>query len=137
MKNYINNLEELKEYLKTNPTNLYFDCDFNQPLDNIKFPESLTNITFDESFNQPLDNVKFPKFLTNITFGDDFNQSLDNVKFPESLKLIIFASLTKRLLNLPISLEKIIVYDDEYNNLAKSKIPFGCEVILDGEAWAP
>ena len=68
-------------------TELIFDYDFNQSLDNVIFPQSLTSLTFGWDFNQSLDNVKFPQSLISITFGYYFNQSLDNVTLPQVLHL--------------------------------------------------
>ena len=124
---------------------------FDQLLDQVKFPDSLQTITFGDCFNQPLDQVKFPNSLQTITFGSNFNQSLDHIKFPNSLQNIIFGwyfdqsldnlpntilnltfcKINRELTNLPISLEKIILFTGYLKqSLTKiKKLPFGCVII--------
>jgi hypothetical protein len=67
---------------------LTFDNGFNQPIDNIIFPDDITTICFGESFNQSLDKVKFPMSLKKIFFSKNYNKPIDKVKFPESLESI-------------------------------------------------
>ena len=54
-----------------------------------------TILEFHDDYNQSLDQVKFPDALQSITFGEKFNQSLDQVKFPDSLQTIIFVIMDK------------------------------------------
>ena len=134
--------------------NLIFDNNFNQPLDDFKFPDSLQSITFGEDFNQNIDKVTFPDSLQILTFGYEFNQNIDKVKFPNSLQSITFikyqnntlndkikeikiTNLVEPMTNLPLCLERIIFLKNYYRvnerdeNIKRSKIPFGCKITYE------
>ena len=60
---------------------LYFGFDFDQPLNNVKFPNSLLTLSLIGKFNHPLENVKILDTIDTIEFGYMFNQSLTDIKF--------------------------------------------------------
>jgi hypothetical protein len=143
--------------LPNNLQSITFGFNFNQSLDNVNFPSSLQSIIFGFNFNQSLDNVDFPSSLEIIEFGDNFYQNLLNVKFPLSLQSLTFKNyrnnqmnpyleldkvniymLNQPITNLPININKIILLNiyrrkDKIRkeNITKSKIPFGCQVIYE------
>ena len=116
--------------------NLIFDNNFNQPLDDFKFPDSLQSIIFRYSFNQNIDKVKFPDSLQSITFISYQNNTLN-----EKIKEIKIYYLDEPMTNLPLFLERIIFLKIYYNkvnernerdeNITKSKIPFGCKITYE------
>jgi hypothetical protein len=67
---------------------LTFGHNFNQNINNVKFPSSLQEITFGFHFNQNIDNIMFPGMLQQLTLGHEFNQKINHVQFPSSLQHI-------------------------------------------------
>ena len=104
-------------------TNMIFDWEFNQPVDNL--PKSLTHLTFGFAFNQRVDNL--PENLTHLTFGWKFNQPVDNL--PKNLIYLKFDSeqFNQPANNLPVSLKEIVIYKKQEHLI---KLPFGCKITL-------
>lgn len=94
----ISNCESIDEFRDIdNIVSIHF-----KSLDGVIFPSSLT---LGQNFNQPIDNVIFPQSLTHLTFGSEFNQPIDNVKFPDSLTHLTLDTILINLsivLNFPI-----------------------------------
>ena len=53
---------------------------------------SLTHLTFGNSFNQPIEHMKFPDSIETLVFGDSFNQPINKVRWPIGLKKLLFGS---------------------------------------------
>jgi hypothetical protein len=135
---------------------IYFGGEYNLPVDKIKLPDSVYLIAFYSKFNQSLEKLKFPKDLHTLELGLEFNQSLD-LDFPENfstikicntsnditvnnlpknLKNLYIGNLTKPLINLPIGLKFISIWDLNKDNLKKSKIPFDTKIVVEEmEEW--
>ena len=101
---------------------IVFGNNFNQQLDNIVIPSSLETIIFGDSFDNSLNNIIFPDDLIELHLGKSFNsvglESLPNVQI---LKIL---NINKNILNLPITLKKLIIMPA--HNKFIEKIPFGC-----------
>lgn len=121
--------------INTNVVCIKIGNHFNQPLNNIKFPDSIKYINFGYCFNQPLDNIKFPDTLQTIILSHNFNKSLDNVKFPESLKTLVFGKKFDKPIDdikFPNSLQKII-FGCQFNRSFKNvKFPNSLQSITFG-----
>jgi hypothetical protein len=123
---------------------------FNQPVDNL--PSGLLYLTVGHTFDKPID--KLPANLQRLTLGKIFNQSLELVpatvthlqisnsynyvnNIPNQIKfLAIFFdfeytfTFRENINNLPFGLKKIVVNNEGYKKYI-TKIPFGCEVVVD------
>lgn len=131
---------------------IVFPDEFDDNIDNITLPENLEVIEFRESFNQSMNKIKFPDKLQAIKFASysHFNQNIDNIKvknlkylklgcyythplynLPDTLEVLVLTNYKFELTNLPISLKviKCDVISEQY--IKKSRIPFGCELIVD------
>lgn len=88
---------------------------YNQPIDNIIFPDNLKTIIFGSEFNQSIDAL--PDTIEHITLGIRFKQKIN--KYPKSLKSLENDNNTK-LENLPETLEKLTLgyyYNRPIDNL--------------------
>ena len=98
----------------------------------MKFPPNLQSITFGTFFNQNIDKVKFPKSLEFIEFYKYSNQMLN-----DEIKEIKIHYIDEPIKNLPLCLKRIkfLKIDDglkkREENIEKSKIPFGCEIMYE------
>ncbi|CBJ28452.1 conserved unknown protein [Ectocarpus siliculosus] len=71
------------EFLYTSP--------FNQPLELIKWPESLQHLVLGGDFNHSINDVEWPPSLHELGFGYSFNQPIDRTGLPPPLQKISFA----------------------------------------------
>ena len=69
---------------------IIFGKRFNQPLGEIRFPDSVDEIIFGDDFNQPIDDISWPASLTVIRFGKHFNQPIEGVEIPDEVDSIEF-----------------------------------------------
>ena len=76
--------------LQSNPTQLIFDDDFNQPLNQYSIPSSVRHLTFGENFNEPLNKYSLPQNITHLTFGDRYNQPLVQYSIPMNTTHLTF-----------------------------------------------
>lgn len=144
-KNNINVLEDDSSMLLTT---VIFNDNFNEKIDNVKFPDSITSIIFGLEFNQSLDNVRWPKLLKYLHFSYYFEESFDFI--PESVEcLSIEENHVLSFLNLPFNLKEIkinfahnkIKKLDEYNtnyDLYKKALPSylsNIKIILNNEIY--
>ncbi len=90
------------------------------PDDISKINEKSKTITY-SNFNEVIDDSIEKLVIWN-------NIDISKLNLPSSIKIINLERLKTPLLNLPISLEKIIIQKGCQCCLDKSKIPFGCEV---------
>jgi len=91
---------------------IQFGDEFNQPIENVKWSDSLKTIQFGFCFNQPIENVKWPNSLKTLEFGWNFDQPLDFL--PEGLISITIYNKNYHhyLGNLPLSIQKIYLRKD-------------------------
>ena len=85
---------------------------FNQPLIGVKWPVMLSSIYFRSDFNQPLVGVDWPNTLEDMSMCGCFNQPISSVKWPEGLKYVAFLRGFDQPLSAvewPMKLEKIIL----------------------------
>ena len=47
-------------------------------------------LVFPKNFNESIENVKWPDSLKTINFGNRFNQPIEDVKWPDSLEIIYY-----------------------------------------------
>lgn len=92
------------------------------PYDFSKIKEKSKTITY-SNFNEVIDDSIEELVIWN-------NIDISKLNLPSSIKIINLERLKTPLLNLPVSLEKIIIQKGCQCCLDKSKIPFGCEVNL-------
>ncbi len=90
------------------------------PYELSKINEKSKTITY-SNFNEVIDDSIEKLVIWN-------NIDISKLNLPSSIKIINLERLKTPLLNLPISLEKIIIQKGCQCCLDKSKIPFGCEV---------
>jgi hypothetical protein len=131
-----------KSYANQLNTEIYFNWDFNEPIDEItlfdddnnNITDTITVIIFGYSFNQSLDTLIFPKNLRELVLGYNYSSKFDNL--PSELKILRLFNLKYPLTNLPIGLKLLYIqqhysyHDDVDTIIEKSKIPFGCEVVI-------
>lgn len=65
-------------------TSIYFGTRFNQVL--APFPPNIKKIVFGKNFNKPISENTFPQTLETLIFGEDFYQILNKGYLPSSLK---------------------------------------------------
>jgi hypothetical protein len=46
----------------------------------------IEEIHFADDFNQPIDQIRWPRYIN--YFGEDFNQPIENINYPDTLKEI-------------------------------------------------
>ena len=116
-------------------TTIIFANRFNNPINNVDFPNQIKKIVFGKLFNQVLDKIKFPNDLEELYFGDNFNQEIFLVKFPENIKVIRFGYNFNQLVDniiFPESLE-ILEFGYEFNQSLKNiQINSNSKIILNG-----
>ncbi len=61
---------------------------YNQPMDDVKLPDSLLELTFGRAFNQPV--LQLPPHLTKLAFGHCFSHSIERLVLPSSLRDLWF-----------------------------------------------
>jgi hypothetical protein len=125
------------DYLPKNLVYLTFGACFNQKVDNL--PKNLTHLIFGFDFCQKLDkipkNIKYlnlrsilideiPKHIKNISLKSK-NNLLNNIpSHIEKLYIDYFNHDSKQIGNLPLTIKKIIIHNEEYKKYIK--VPFGC-----------
>ncbi|KYQ89299.1 hypothetical protein DLAC_09957 [Tieghemostelium lacteum] len=72
-------------YYVCNLENLVTSRDFNRPINNSEFPDSLKYIRFGFDFNKYFLPGTFPKSVTHLTFGFRFNQSISTMNLPSNI----------------------------------------------------
>jgi len=72
---------------------------FNQPIPSL--PPNLTKLNLGLEFNQSLDDVRWPNGLKTLILSDNWDQPVDHLKLPDSLTEIYFGYLSS--VNNPIS----------------------------------
>lgn len=102
-----------------------------------ELPDTLENLTFTD-FYDDTSTLKLPKYLKNLTLLDEDGHDISSLILPDSLETLTILNLTTSLTNLPTTLKKLTIkeFDFPYSKkkfLDNSKIPFGCEVILETE----
>lgn len=128
---------------------------FNQSLQNVKLPPNLKEFVFESRNIELLYNLKFPQSLEILTLKNAnksindlffYNKSLSTLKclqicnevnyeidnLPSNLEKLVLHKIEKLLLNLPISLKQLCIFDKNYKNgeeLNNIRIPYNCEVI--------
>jgi hypothetical protein len=126
---------------------------FNQEIKENVLPVSLHTLTFGHEFNQEIKENVLPDSLHTLSFGYDFNQEIKNNVLPISIKKIGLISHHNLINNLPLQLEEVYIkfynnvkFDKEVNNLPIilkkiiiedeiylkyiTKIPFGCDIVI-------
>jgi len=146
--------QELKEnVLPYSLHTLTFGVDFNQEIKENVLPNNLHTLTFGFWFNQVIKENVLPDSLHTLTFGWEFNQVIKVNVLPKSIKKIglyshcnlinnlalrieeVFIRFShddtydKEVTNLPITLKKITIEDEKYLKYI-TKIPFGCEIVI-------
>ncbi|CBJ31374.1 conserved unknown protein [Ectocarpus siliculosus] len=58
---------------------------FNQPIKDVRWPDSLQTLSFGEFFNQPIKQVSWPASLRELTVGRNFNQNTAGARWPPGL----------------------------------------------------
>lgn len=95
---------------------------FNEPIDNIVFPDNIETLYFGDEFNQRIDNL--PKNLIHLTVGKRFNQPLDNL--PSKLEtLFLREDFNQPLDFLPQSLRELHIganFNHPLDNLPKKNL---------------
>ena len=87
---------------------------FNHPINNL--PIKLTNLKIGKSFNHPIDNLPPNLVLLKFNHHSCFNHPINNL--PNKLQTIELGSaFYQDINNIPDSLEKIIIYNDNYDIL--------------------
>jgi len=132
---------------------IHFGIGFNQEIKENVLPNNLHTLTFGSHFNQEIKENVLPYSLHTLTFGFHFNQEIKNNVLPKSIKKIGLYShcnlinylpfqleevyidfydnnkYDKEVTNLPMTLEKITIEDEKYLKYI-TKIPFGCEIVI-------
>ena len=147
--------QEIKEnVLPVSLHTLIFGHTFNQEIKENVLPVSLHMLTFGWNFDQEIKENVLPISLHTLGFGFNFNQEIKENVLPKSIKniclwshcnlinnlplwieevYIIFAEwnekYNKEVNNLPITLEKINIYDEIFLRYI-TKIPFGCDITI-------
>jgi hypothetical protein len=149
--------QEIKENVLPNSLHtLRLGFDFNQEIKENVLPVSLHTLTFGLYFNQEIKENVLPVSLHTLIFGLYFNQEIKENVLPKTIKKISLYShcnlinnlplqleevyimfydfndsyeYNKEVNNLPITLEKIIIEDEEYLKYI-TKIPFGCNIVI-------
>ena len=124
---------------------------FNQKIKENVLPDSLHTLSFGWDFNQEIKENVLPGNLNTLTFDFHFNQKIKENVLPKSIKKIGLWSHCNLINNLPLQLEEVYIqfyhnYDKEITNLPITlkkitidyekylkyitKIPFGCEIII-------
>ena len=125
-------------------THLYFDNDFNKPLENGIIPNSVTHLIFGEKFNQGLRPGDIPSSVTYLEFGYNFNQGLragdipngvvslffgncfyQEIKegvLPESIKFLFLGYCKNLQIVFPKNLIEVILHSSSYKILDKSEL---------------
>ena len=88
--------------------------DFNEAIDDMKFPDSLRALHFGDKFDQSLSKVAFPSSLDVLSVGGDFRKSLDGMSLPSGLRsLVLPASLQQQMDNVrrPDGLESLAIVE--------------------------
>ena len=103
---------DITKYYNPYKKELVFLNNFNEPIIDVIWPDSLKTIKFSQEFNQSIENVKWPNSLKTIYFGFNFNQPLDFL--PEGLISITIYNKNYHhyLGNLPLGIQKIYLMED-------------------------
>jgi hypothetical protein len=146
--------QEIKENVL--PDSLYtitFGVAFNQEIKGNVLPYSLHTLTFGICYNKEIKENVLPSSLHTLTFGFCFNQEIKENVLPKSIKKIGLYSHCNLINNLPLQIEEVCIkfcnddkYDKEVTNLPITlkkitienekylkyitKIPFGCEIVI-------
>lgn len=66
--------------------------EFDAPLSEVVWPDTLTSLYLCGSFNHPIIDVNFPSSLVTLELGCFFEQSLDGVLFPDAVEVLVIGS---------------------------------------------
>lgn len=70
---------------------------FNQPIDHVKWPNTLKVLYFGDWWNESIVDVKFPDSLEDLQLGMNFRGSLVGVTWPRSLKKLYLGAFNSSL----------------------------------------
>ena len=144
-KNYMN---ISKIYLHPYLIKIIFTDDFNQSIENIKWPQTVEYIDFNISFKQPINNINWPKSLIEIKLHNFIDIS-SLLEFKNNINIIIFnlpynnfrcgkyqsylniyfedQNINEEdLINVPINVDELNIY--YVNKLPRFKLPYGCSI---------
>ena len=147
--------QEIKENILPDSLHtLTLGYSFNQEIKENVLPNNLHTLTFGDNFNQEIKEDILPGNLHTLIFGFHFNQEIKENVLPKSIKKIGLYSHCNLINNLPLQIEEVCIkfnkYYDEYNKEVNNlpitlkkivieneknlkyitKIPFGCEIII-------
>ena len=111
---------------------------FNQPLEDVAFPDGLQHLAFGFYFNQSLQNL--PDSLQSLTVGHDFKQSSESVQLPKQLQIFNFGGTLwpHANLQLPSTLRKLSLAKRFNQSLDDMMFPATlAELILAGDFNQP
>jgi len=111
---------------------------FNQPLEDVAFPDGLQHLAFGFYFNQSLQNL--PDSLQSLTVGHDFKQSSESVQLPKQLQIFNFGGTLwpHANLQLPSTLRKLSLAKRFNQSLDDMMFPAtSAELILAGDFNQP
>jgi hypothetical protein len=134
-------------------TKYYKYSKFNQEIKENVLPNNLHTLTFGWFFNQKIKENVLPGNLHTLTFSWEFNQVIKENALSKSIKQIGLYSHCNLINNLPLGLEEVCIkfswfrtYNKEVNNLPMTlkkitveneeylkyitKIPFGCYTVI-------
>ena len=117
--------KEIKEgVLPFNLHTLQFGTRFNQEIKEGVLPLNLHTLRFGIRFNKKVSLVKSIKEITLNSYNNIINNLGENIKI---VKILFkdYYNENKKIINLPYTLEKIILEDEKYKEYIE-KIPFDC-----------
>jgi hypothetical protein len=146
--------QEIKEnVLPGNLHTLILGYNFNQEIKENVLPGNLHTLIFNWKFNQEIKKNVLPGNLHTLIFGRTFNKVIQKNVLPKSIKKIGLYSDCNLINNLPLWIEEVCIkfsnydkHNKEVNNLPMTlkkitveneyylkyitKIPFGCEIVI-------
>lgn len=96
---------------------------FNQPIDDVKWPDTLKVLYFGDWWDESIVEVKFPDSLEDLQLGINFRGSLVGVEWPRSLKKLYLGAYNSSLDD--------VVWPDSLEELDMSKFSQS----IDGVQW--
>lgn len=117
---------------------LLFYQDFDESVDEVRWPGSVKTITFGRDFTKPVGGVQWPPLLEVLRFGFHWNGSLDGVLLPSRLKTISFDWHFNQSLDgvtFPSSLRELSFGYKFNRHLDSAKFPSGLAKISFGETF--
>ena len=110
---------------------------FNQPIDEVKWPNTLKVLYFGDWWDENITGVKFPDSLEDLRLGINFRGSLVGVTWPRSLKKLYLGSFSSSLDGVvwPDSLESLDMGDSFSRPIDGVKWPNSLKKICYMDEW--